>query len=509
MANRGISLDVLGGVTPARQATLSFFSTGFAMAFRRRTSANRLRIEALEPRQVLATSMVAIGADLGPASRPLVQLVEAETGTVVAQTLAFEDAFRGGVRLAMANVDGIPGDEIVAASGPGRVGEIRVFKHVVTGVESSLRELPEFRLRPFGDSYFGGVAVAAGEVNGDGWHDIAAAKSRGSQVNVFLSPSFGGTISSTPYRSFTPFGDTFLGGASAAFADVGTFVGSNLVDGTRGDGRAELAVASGTGMTPQVAIYDLSGDTARRVDGFTPFTTSLRSGVAVAAGRYDADQVDEVIVTGGTGSGGTEIYDGRVTDTANPRLASFAAFSGLSRPWASAFAAGLDRNGDGRLDGFAEVQGQAGAGGASGLAVLSQAGSRTSAFASLAGPSRITSPRNSYTDFVTTLSGLRYRVLNDGAGAVPTVGQKVTTHYTGWLLDGQKFDSSRDKGTPFSFTLGQGEVIKGWDEAVAEMRVGSRRTLIIPANLAYGSTARPGIPANSTLVFDIELLSIG
>lgn len=479
------------------------------MTTRRRTRTNRLRIEALEPRQVLATSMVAVGSDLGPTSRPLVQLVEAGTGAVVAQTLAFEEAFRGGTRLAMANVDALPGDEIVVASGPGRVGEIRVFTIDGTGTGTTLRELREFRLRPFGDSYFGGVAVAAGEVNGDGWHDIAAAMSRGSSVNVFLSPSFGGEISSTPYRSFAPFGDATLGGASVAFADVGVFVGGDLVDATRGDGRAELVVASGTGMAPQVETYDLSGEAPQRVDRFTPFAPSLRGGIAVAAGRYDADQVDDVIATAGNGSGATEVYDGRVAESANQRLASFAAFAGLPRPKAAAFAAGLDRNGDGRIDGFAEVQGQAGAGGAAGLAVLSQAGSRTSAFASLAGARRIASPRTSYNDFASTLSGIRYRVLENGAGAVPTSGQTVTTHYTGWLLDGSKFDSSRDKGTPFSFTLGQGQVIKGWDEMIASMRVGGRRTVIIPASLAYGSTARPGIPANSTLVFDIELVSIG
>lgn len=217
-------------------------------ARRRIAEAARLRLEALEPRQVFAHSMVAIGSDIGPGSRPLIQLVEAETGAVVAETLAFEEAFRGGTRLAMANVNGLPGNEIIVGSGPGRVAEIRVFTSIVTGTGTSLRELPEFRLRPFGDSYVNGVAVSAGEVNGDGWQDIAVAKSRGSEVSVFLSPSFGGPISPTPYRTFVPFGGDFLGGATIAFADVGTFVGGSLVDGTRSDGRTELAVASGTGM---------------------------------------------------------------------------------------------------------------------------------------------------------------------------------------------------------------------------------------------------------------------
>ena len=270
-------------------------------ARRRAAATSRLRLEALEPRQVLTHSLVAIGSDIGPASRPLLQLVEAETGTVVAETLAFEEAFRGGTRPAMANVDGRPGNEIVVGSGPGRPAEICVFTIDGVGENTTLRELPEFRLRPFGDSYFGGIAVAAGEVNGDGHADIAAAKSRGSEVSVFLSPAFGGAISQTPYQTFVPFGGGALGGAALAFADVGTFVNGSLVDGTKADGLAELAVVSGTGMKPVVKIYDLSGATARTVDSFTPFTPALVGGMSVAAGRYDANQIDDVIVTSGGG----------------------------------------------------------------------------------------------------------------------------------------------------------------------------------------------------------------
>ena len=155
-----------------------------------------------------------------------------------------------------------------------------------------------------------------------------------------------------------------------------------------------------------------------------------------------------MIISAGNGGPGTEIYDGRVGPAANPRLASFAAFTGLSRPKAAVFAAGVDRNGDGRIDGFAGMQGAAGRGGASGLAFLSQAGNRTQAFASLAGAARVAAPQTSSTDFVTTLTGIRYRVTQGGSGTVPTSGQRVSTHYTGWLLDGSKFDSSRDRGTP-------------------------------------------------------------
>ena len=104
---------------------------------------------------------------------------------------------------------------------------------------------------------------------------------------------------------------------------------------------------------------------------------------------------------------------------------------------------------------------------------------------------------------------LQIEDLRPGTGAEAQAGQRVTVHYVGTLTNGQKFDSSRDRGKGFTFTLGQGQVIKGWDQGVAGMRVGSMRKLTIPPNLAYGERGFPPvIPPNSTLVFEVELLDV-
>lgn len=110
---------------------------------------------------------------------------------------------------------------------------------------------------------------------------------------------------------------------------------------------------------------------------------------------------------------------------------------------------------------------------------------------------------------VTTASGLKYQDVKEGTGDVATAGKTVSVHYTGWLTNGTKFDSSKDRGKPFEFPLGGGRVIRGWDEGVQGMKVGGVRRLTIPPELGYGARGAGGVIApNATLVFEVELLQV-
>ena len=109
---------------------------------------------------------------------------------------------------------------------------------------------------------------------------------------------------------------------------------------------------------------------------------------------------------------------------------------------------------------------------------------------------------------ISTASGLQYKDLVVGTGEMASAGARAVVHYTGWLMDGTKFDSSLDRGEPFEFVIGQGRVIKGWDEGVGTMRVGGKRELIIPPELAYGDRGVGVIPPGSTLRFEVELIEL-
>ncbi len=109
---------------------------------------------------------------------------------------------------------------------------------------------------------------------------------------------------------------------------------------------------------------------------------------------------------------------------------------------------------------------------------------------------------------VTTDSGLKYIQVKQGKGEAAKAGDMAVVHYTGWLVDGKKFDSSVDRGTPFSFLIGEGRVIEGWDEGVAGMKPGEVRKLIVPPDLGYGDRHMGPIPPNSTLIFDVELREV-
>ena len=135
--------------------------------------------------------------------------------------------------------------------------------------------------------------------------------------------------------------------------------------------------------------------------------------------------------------------------------------------------------------------------------VLAQSAAKNSATPNTDAPTKVTG------DGVKTESGLQYWDLRVGNGEVAKEGSRVRVHYTGWLITGKKFDSSVDAGTPFDFTIGNGEVIKGWEEGVTGMKVGGKRQLRIPPALGYGADGYPPvIPPNATLIFDIKLLGV-
>ena len=381
------------GTSTATAATVTGLASGTSYVFRV-AAVNGAGAGAFTAPSAAVTprSLVAIGAEIGPASTPVVRLVDATSGAVLAQRTVFEAGFRGGVRVAMGDLDGDGIPEVVAASGPGRVGEIRVFRQQVSGGTTTLQELPTYATVPFGPRYTGGVEIAVGDADGDGREDLVAAMSRGAgTVSVFRSVNAADPIQNTPYRTFTPFGARFDGGATVAVADVGTFAGGALVSNTAADNRVEIVVGSGPGMRPTVRVYDISA-TPRVVTTINPFAAAFLGGVSVSSGRYDTDAIDDIFVSAGRGGASNMlVFNGRVGQSSPAVLASSNAFAALGRPNAPLFTAPVDTDGDGRVDRFLATQGDVASPG--GVLHVASSGVRVGPLGSLKGGFRIAAPR--------------------------------------------------------------------------------------------------------------------
>ena len=447
---------------------------------------------------------IAVADDAGWSSTSLVRLMNPATGTLIAQAFAFEPDFKTGVRTALGDLNGDGKVEMVAVPNFGRVGEIAVFQqNVASDGTVTLVKDARYNLQPFGQQYSRGLNLVLADFTGDGLNDVAVSKSFGTgEVKVYESTPAAATGPLTLLRSFVPF-RTGTGGAAIAAADFGTVTNGRVVDALRQDAKAELVVASGAGMAPVVRVYDVSNSVPAVVDTIRPFSGTASGSLSVTTGRVNVDSIPDIIVSQGRGGSSlVEVYDGRLAPAANARLALFAAFSDLATRSAPVVTAGIDNDGDGRLDRFNVVQG--GVGEAS-LRHYTTAGVRQGGLAGIAGSQGLSAAAfRSDKGLITTASGLQYKVLVDGTGASPTKdSDKVTVDYEGFLLDGTRFDGNQG----MQFTLAN--VIKGWTEGLKTMKVGGITKFIIASDLAYGAAGSPPkIGSNATLVFYVKLNAI-
>jgi uncharacterized repeat protein (TIGR01451 family) len=447
---------------------------------------------------------IAVADDAGWSSTSLVRLVNPATGAMIAQAFAFEPDFKTGVRTALGDLNGDGKNELLAVPNLGRVGELVVFQqNVASDGTVTLVKDARYNLQPFGAAYSRGLNLVVADFTGDGLNDVAVSKSFGTgEVKVYESTPAAATHPLTLLRSFVPF-RAGTGGAAIAAADFGTVTNGRVVDALRQDAKAELVVASAAGMRPVVRVYDVLNSVPAVVDTIRPFSGTASGSLSVTTGRVNVDSIPDIIVSQGRGASSlVEVYDGRLGTAANARLARFAAFSDLATRSAPVFTAGIDNDGDGRLDRFNVVQG--GVGEAS-LRYYSTAGVRQGGLAGIAGSQGLsTAAFRSDKGLITTASGLQYKVLVDGTGASPIRdSDEVTVDYEGFLLDGTRFDGNQ--GIQFALN----GVIKGWTEGLKTMKIGGITKFIIPSDLAYGAAgSQPNIGPNATLVFYVKLNAI-